>query len=68
MPCYIVNRNAQDSGQHEVHNETCDHLPDLDNQVPLGSHDNCHTALTKAKSIFDDVDGCAYCCPDCNSG
>jgi len=68
MACYIVNRNAQDSGQHEVHNEHCSHLPDLDHQIPLGSHDTCGPAVKKAKDLFPTADGCAYCCPECNTG
>lgn len=68
MTCYIVNRNAQSTGEHEVHTENCTRLPDLDHQVPLGSHDSCGPAVTKAKSIYANVDGCAYCCPDCNTG
>ncbi|OEJ67547.1 hypothetical protein BEN30_08925 [Magnetovibrio blakemorei] len=68
MACYIVNRNAQDNGQHEVHTETCTTLPDLDNRIPLGSHTSCHGAVAKAKTIFPTADGCANCCPDCNTG
>lgn len=45
MTCYVANKH----GDHEVHKETCSTLPDLDNQVPLGSHDSCHTAVAKAK-------------------
>jgi len=68
MACYIVNRNAQPTGEHEVHNENCSRLPDLENQVPLGSHDSCGPAVAKANSLYDKVDGCAYCCPNCNTG
>jgi len=68
MACYIVNRNAQSNGDHEVHTEHCEHLPDLDNQVPLGSHDSCRPAVVKAKAIYAKSNGCAYCCPDCNTG
>lgn len=33
MPHFIVNRDAQSNGDHEVHNKTagCDHMPDLAN-------------------------------------
>lgn len=68
MACYIVNRNAQNNGQHEVHKETCNALPKLDNQIPLGSHDSCGPAVKKAKTLFPTADGCARCCPECNTG
>lgn len=63
MTCYVANKH----GDHEVHKETCSTLPDLDNQVPLGSHDSCHTAVAKAKEIFGSADGCKNCCPDCHN-
>lgn len=68
MPCYIVNKNAQSSGDHEVHREGCDTLPHLDNQLPLGSHDTCESAVAMAKTIFPQADGCARCSPECNTG
>jgi hypothetical protein len=64
-----VNKNAQPkSGQHEVHKEGCDFMPDLDNQMPLGSHASCHTAVKKAKGRYPTADGCAHCCPECDHG
>lgn len=68
MPCYIVNKNAQSNGDHEVHREGCSTLPQLENQLPLGSHDRCESALSMAKTIFPQADGCANCCPECNTG
>ena len=66
MAKYCVNKNAQPTGEHEVHKEGCDWLPDPENQVDLGDHSNCHAAVEAAKRYYDNVDGCAYCCPDCN--
>ncbi|MCR4378722.1 MAG: hypothetical protein NUV50_11600 [Rhodospirillales bacterium] len=68
MPCYIVNKNAQSNGDHEVHKEGCQHMPDLDNQMPLGAHESCRTAVEKAKGRYPTADGCAHCCPQCNHG
>ena len=68
MPCYIVNKNAQSNGDHEVHKEGCTTMPDLDNQVPLGEHASCQSAVEKAKTIYPQADGCAHCCPECNHG
>lgn len=68
MPCYIVNKNAQPSGDHEVHKEGCQYMPDIDNQMPLGSHESAHSAVEKAKGRYPTADGCAHCCPECNRG
>ena len=72
MPIYCVNRNVQPvSGHHEVHDVgvgsrlRC--MPEPDNQVDLGWHPSCHDALLAAKQRFADVNGCAYCAPDCHT-
>lgn len=69
MPRYIVNKNAQPNGDHEVHinNGTCPTMPDLSNRFPLGEHSNCQSAVTKAKTIYPTADGCANCCPTCHT-
>ena len=69
MPNYCVNKNAQPTGEHEVHNldANCNHLPDPVNRLSLGWHADCHSAVRKAKETYSDVDGCAYCCSACNT-
>lgn len=69
MPKFCVNKNAQPTGEHEVHNLDvyCGHLPEPSNRLDLGWHSDCHSAIRKAKESYDNVDGCAYCCPDCNT-
>lgn len=69
MPNYCVNKNAQPTGEHEVHNldVNCKHLPEPINRLNLGWHPNCQSALRKAKESYSNVDGCAYCCPECNT-
>lgn len=71
MPEYCVNRNAQpSSNDHEVHDLTpgkCSHLPDHSNRVPLGNQPNCQSAVSAAKKIYADSNGCAYCCPECHT-
>jgi hypothetical protein len=39
---FIVNRNAQANGEHEVHNLTtgCIFMPDPKNRIDLGEHPN----------------------------
>ena len=67
MPKYYVNDNAQDTGEHEVHEEGCTWLELTESKTYLGEFPSCHGAVEKAKDYYDDVDGCAYCCPDCNT-
>ena len=71
MPDYCINTNQQSNGQHEVHNiDTCTRLPLREHRLRLGSHNNCHEAVKVAKNTYNNIniDGCAYCCPDCNHG
>ena len=68
MPRYICNKNAQSNGDHEVHNaDTCIRLPLPVNQLDLGYHANCRTAVAQAKLYDRDADGCAYCSPECHT-
>ncbi len=55
MPNFCVNKNAQPTGEHEVHNldAGCDHLPSPENRDELGSFTTCHGAVTKAKETYD---------------
>ncbi len=70
MPNYCVNTNAQSgSNDHEVHDlGTCNRLPNLENRKALGWHADCKAAVREAKKSYSDVNGCYYCCPDCNTG
>ncbi|WP_275946148.1 hypothetical protein [Vibrio metschnikovii] len=40
MPNYIINKNQQANGDHEIHNTTsgCSFMPNAENQVSLGAH------------------------------
>jgi hypothetical protein len=67
MPNYYVNANAQPTGEHEVHKEGCTKPPLPHNKIPLGSHASCQSAVAKAKPMFQKVDGCAYCSPECHT-
>lgn len=64
---YYVNDNPQaDSGDHEVHIDTCLWLTLAKSKTYLGYLTNCKDAMVKAKTIYTKVDGCAYCCKECN--
>lgn len=66
MTTYLVNKQAQSTGEHEVHQDTCRHLPDIANRQYLGVFSNCKEALVAAKKQYSNVDGCYYCCNECN--
>jgi len=68
MASYYVNRNAQTNGDHEVHVANCSWFPAPENIVYLGEFTHCQPAVEKAKEYYAQVNGCAYCCPFCNTG
>lgn len=61
---YCVNRNAQPTGEHEVHKEGCYRMPEPRNQLYLGYFLNANDAAREARKYFNDVDGCYYCCSE----
>jgi len=67
MARYYVNKNAQPTGEHEVHKTGCSYMPALGNCIDLGECVDCHDAVRKAGSHFSNVDGCASCSPDCHT-
>ncbi|KKQ06979.1 MAG: hypothetical protein US18_C0028G0002 [Parcubacteria group bacterium GW2011_GWB1_36_5] len=70
MSKYIINKNAQSTGENEVHEEArCDHLPLLENRIFIGFFDTCRAAIATAKAKWprNIIDGCAYCCPACHT-
>lgn len=68
MKNYYVNTNRQSDGTHEVHTDGCSHPPLYAHRKDLGKFSSCKEALKKAKESYDKVDGCGYCCPECNKG
>jgi len=70
MNQYFLNKNAQSNGQHEVHTASCTYVPSLENRIDLGYHSNCHSAITKAKSMYPywNIDGCYFCSLACHHG
>lgn len=61
---YYVNKNAQPTGEHEVHKSNCSWLPDAENRICLGDFDKATDALKEARKYYSKVDGCYYCCPE----
>lgn len=67
MAKYYVNRNAQPTGEHEVHKQGCSYMPAPQNCAYLGDFTNCHDAVAEARKRYSNVDGCYYCCNDCHT-
>lgn len=65
MDNYYVNNKAQPTGEHEVHKEGCTYFPS--DKTYLGSYSNCQDAVKEAKNHYSNVDGCAFCAPDCHT-
>lgn len=81
MPNYCVNRNLDSQGRnHEVHRLDqhyrgdgtygfCRKLPLERNQIALGFHLGCHSAVAQAKRLhYPNSDGCYYCSNECHTG
>lgn len=67
MARYVMNKNAQSNGDHEVHRDGCSWMPNPENQLELGDFAACTPAVAKAKTIDADADGCAHCSPACHT-
>ena len=67
MATYCVNKNAQATGEHEVHTYDCIYLPKPDNRIYLGNFNTCHGAVKEAKNYYINVDGCYYCSRECHT-
>ena len=59
-----VNKQAQSSGEHEVHVLGCSRFPSEENRLFLGIFESRKDALKKANQYFYNVDGCYHCCPE----
>lgn len=66
MELYSVNKDAQPTGEHEVHASSCAHMPSIENRITLGFFHNSSEAIKGAKKYYNNVDGCFYCCPECH--
>jgi hypothetical protein len=67
MTLYLVNKDPQPSGEHELHRAGCPTSPDEDDQLPLGRFENCREAVSFARRYYSRLDGCRNCCPECHS-
>ncbi|HEY8877928.1 MAG TPA: hypothetical protein VIN03_10215 [Roseateles sp.] len=71
MPNFVINKNPQANGDHEVHNAStgCAYMPAPANQIELGLHASCHGAVLAAKSQWPNnrINGCYYCTNACHT-
>lgn len=69
MPTYVVNKNPQPNGDHEVHNEASTQgcLPLASSRVRLGTFSSCSGAVTEAKRLGYNANGCYYCANSCHT-
>lgn len=69
MQNYVLNANQQLNGDHEVHIIGCIYTPDSKNQIQLGLHFSCTSAVTKAKQLYPEVriNGCRTCSLACHT-
>lgn len=71
MPKFIINKNSQQNGDHEIHNATngCSYMPSPENQIDLGVHATCYEAVVLAKQKWpkNRINGCYYCCYSCHT-
>ena len=69
MAKYCVSRKSLTNGDHEVHNldANCPYLPNTLNQIPLGDHETCATAVEAARILYDTANGCYNCSTGCHT-
>lgn len=67
MDRYFVNKEAQVTGEHEVHKDGCLNIPVSYNRHYLGYFYSCHGAVVEARKEYNNVDGCYYCCIECHT-
>lgn len=71
MPIFVINKNQQQNGDHEVHNKTngCAFMPEPANQIDLGYHASCRQAVAQAKQQWptNRINGCYYCSNECHT-
>jgi len=67
MPNYVVNDNAQNNGDHEVHTTFCVYFSQIRSYTRLGWHSDCQDAIREAKKHYSQSNGCATCSPACHT-
>ena len=58
---YFVNRDADVSGDHEVHATGCRRLPGIKHRIYMGTFASCRAAVRKARQYYSAVRACPSC-------
>lgn len=68
MPTYCVKIVALENGFFELHNfeGRCSKMPQLDQLILVGNHEDCYPAVVEAREHFKQVVGCPECCKACS--
>jgi len=64
---YYVHTLVDENGDHEVHKEGCDKMPNIENRTYLGIFSSCREAVKKAKEIYPRSNGCYWCSRECHT-
>ena len=65
---YRVNKNTDNPKRNnEVHNEHCQYYNKLVSYESLSNHSNCQSAVSTAKLMGYDADGCIVCSSACHT-
>lgn len=59
---YYIKTEANERGDHVVHREDCQFLPNEEGRKALGEAAKPETAMGRAEDEFDSVKGCQTCC------
>ncbi len=65
MTKYFVNTSPQPNGDHEVHTESCPHLPA--DPAYIGIFSSCEDAVQRAGMLYLRVNGCFWCARACHT-
>lgn len=66
---YVNNNRTTNPGlHHEVHTEEHKNQLGITNSTYLGYFADETDAVSKAKTIYADADGCIVCCPNAHRG
>ncbi len=67
MALYYVNKNKQSNGDNEVHVSGCSYMPLEQNRKYLGTYDSCSPAVSEAKRLGYNANGCYHCSKPCHT-
>ena len=65
MDYYFLNNKPQSNGDHEVHKEDCQHLPE--DRTYLGFFASCNEAVAEAQKKHPQSNGCKVCAYSCHT-